>query len=164
MKSTRWRSSGTRHAFASQREHRRKTESASADSGRARSRRRPLRGRGVGLHDRPRPVLGRGSSTSASAPLVGDLGLVATGAAALCCFFLRSTGSRSRVTVPPAASIFSTADLENECAVTESFFVSSPSPRTLTSTESLRDEPGRLQRLERDVGAGLEALVERRRR
>ena len=59
----------------------------------------------------------------------------------MCFFFLRSTGSRSRVTVPPAASIFSTADFENECAVTESFFVSSPSPRTFTSTESFAMSP-----------------------
>ena len=65
----------------------------------------------------------------------------ATGAAALCFLRLRSTGSRSRVTVPPAASIFSTADFENECAVTASFFVSSPSPRTLTSTDSFAISP-----------------------
>ena len=68
-----------------------------------------------------------------------DLGFLCDGAAALCRFF-RSTGSRSR-DLPPAASIFSTADLENECAVTESFFVSSPSPSTFTSTESLRTSP-----------------------
>ena len=43
--------------------------------------------------------------------------------------------------MPPAASIFSAADLENECAVTESFFVSSPSPRIFTSTESFATSP-----------------------
>ena len=42
------------------------------------------------------------------------------------------------VTVPPAASIFSRADFEKPCAETESFFVSSPTPRIFTSTESLR--------------------------
>ena len=66
--------------------------------------------------------------------------------------------------MPPAASIFSTAVFENVCAVTESFFVSSPSPSTLTSTESLAMRPDGLQRLEGDLGAGLEALLEVARR
>jgi hypothetical protein len=48
------------------------------------------------------------------------------------------------VTVPPAASIFSAADFENECAVTESFFVSLPSPRIFTSTESFAMRPAAL--------------------
>jgi hypothetical protein len=46
---------------------------------------------------------------------------------------LRTFGSLSAVTLPPAASIFSRALAENECAVTESFFESSPVPRILTS-------------------------------
>ena len=45
-----------------------------------------------------------------------------------------STGSpRSQLTVPPAASIFSFAVFEKPCALTESFFVSSPEPRILMS-------------------------------
>ncbi len=57
-------------------------------------------------------------------------------------FFFFSTGSpRSQFTLPPAASIFSTADFENPWAETESFFVSSPSPRIFTSTWSLATRP-----------------------
>ena len=55
---------------------------------------------------------------------------------------LLSTGSpRSQVTLPPAASIFSTAVFENPWAETVSFFVSSPSPSTFTSIESLFTSP-----------------------
>ena len=50
-----------------------------------------------------------------------------------------ATGSpRSQVTDPPAASIFSRAVFEKPCAVTASAFVSSPTPRIFTSTETLR--------------------------
>ena len=49
-------------------------------------------------------------------------------------FFLRgSFGSLSAVALPPAAVIFSRALAEKACAVTASFFVSSPVPRILTS-------------------------------
>ena len=60
-------------------------------------------------------------------------------------FFFFSTGSpRSHVTVPPAASIFSTADFEKLWAETVSVFVSSPSPRILTSTRSFATSPAAL--------------------
>ena len=60
----------------------------------------------------------------------------------MCRFFFFSTGSpRSQVTVPPAASIFSTADFEKPCAETDRVVVSSPRPSTLTSTESFRINP-----------------------
>ena len=42
------------------------------------------------------------------------------------------------MTVPPAASIFSFAVFEKPCADTERAFDSSPTPSTLTSTETLR--------------------------
>ena len=57
-------------------------------------------------------------------------------------FFLRgSAGSRSAVALPPAAVIFSRALSENECAVTDSFFFSSPCPRILTSARVFLTRP-----------------------
>src|SRR2546423_1017245 len=59
---------------------------------------------------------------------------------------------------PPAASIFSRADFENACAVTASFFASSPWPRTFTGTP--RREAARDQRVRRDAVAVAEARLE----
>ena len=56
-------------------------------------------------------------------------------------FCLRGVGSRSSVSVPPADSTFSRALAEAPCTVMASFFVSSPTPRSLTSLRSDRIRP-----------------------
>src|SRR5262249_19371628 len=53
-------------------------------------------------------------------------------------FGLRGFGSRRSVSVPPAASTFSRAVAEAPCTVIVSFFVSSPTPSSLTSLRSVR--------------------------
>ena len=57
-------------------------------------------------------------------------------------FFTFGTGSpRNQVTDPPAASIFSRADLEKPWAVTARLFVSSPTPRIFTSVRVFFSSP-----------------------
>ena len=141
MKSSRRRSSGTRQAFASQLSM--ATRSA------------PRAGLGSSAASRPPRARSRprrpASSTASSA--VGFALRASSG------FF--GTGSpRSQVTLPPAASIFSFAVFEKPCAETESAFDSSPTPSTLTSTETLRISRLRLERLRRHLVARLEALLE----
>ena len=85
-----------------------------------------------------RPVRCLGLRAPRSLRLLGAswLGVRRRAAAAspsACFFFFFTFGSFSSVTVPPAASIFSRAVFENACAVTVSFFVSSPLPSILTS-------------------------------
>jgi hypothetical protein len=56
-------------------------------------------------------------------------------------FDLFGFASRSRLTVPPAASIFSRALDDIACTVTVSAFVSSPVPRIFTSLRVVRIRP-----------------------
>ena len=121
MKSRRRRSSGTRQAFASQLNMREAPPDARVLV--------LLRGALV------RRRLARSGSSAA-----GSSSSASTAAGfALRVFGFFSTGSpRSQVTVPPASSIFSLAVFEKPCAETESAFESSPTPSTLTSTETLR--------------------------
>jgi hypothetical protein len=58
--------------------------------------------------------------------------------------FFGSCGGLSHVTLPPAASIFSTALFENAWAETESFTVRSPWPSTFTSERRFRIRPASL--------------------
>ena len=82
------------------------------------------------------------SAAGSSASSASGSSTSAAGAAGLCFFRFFSTGSpRSHVTLPPAASIFSIAVFEKPCAEIASFFVSSPSPSTFTSIESLLIRP-----------------------
>src|SRR5262249_45063823 len=55
--------------------------------------------------------------------------------------FFGGLGSRSRVTVPPAASIFSRAVAETACATTVRLVLRSPLPRIFTSFRVLRTRP-----------------------
>ena len=121
VNSTRRRSSGTRHALASQ-------ESSAL--------RLALGLVGFG-------VVAAALRVRRSRPL-GGLGLGASSAerrATLCFLAFRTFGSLRSVSVPPAASTFSRAVAEAPWTVIESFFVSSPTPSSFTSLRTERIRP-----------------------